>query len=101
MLMLGAHIPAAGCSGECTTWPPPATPPSTGHPLSSAVPLTFVCVLSHSVTLVVRIPPATPGGWNLAQSPEMKWSEGDLWNIALELQVGSGCVRKDLCLIRV
>ena len=30
------------------------------------------------------------GGWNLAKAPAMKWTEGDLWNVSLELQVGGG-----------
>lgn len=31
----------------------------------------------------------TPAGaWNLAKAPALKWSEGDLWNVELELLAG-------------
>lgn len=28
------------------------------------------------------------GGWNLAKAPFLQWSEGDLWNVTLELAAG-------------
>jgi hypothetical protein len=29
-----------------------------------------------------------PGAWNLAKAPFLRWSEGDLWNVTMELAAG-------------
>lgn len=28
------------------------------------------------------------GAWNLAKAPFLRWSEGDLWNVTMELAAG-------------
>jgi hypothetical protein len=28
------------------------------------------------------------GAWNLSKAPFLKWSDGDLWNVTLELAAG-------------
>jgi hypothetical protein len=32
--------------------------------------------------------PAAAGAWNLAKAPFLRWSEGDLWNVTLEVAAG-------------
>lgn len=31
---------------------------------------------------------AVAGAWNLAKAPFLRWSEGDLWNVTLEVAAG-------------
>jgi hypothetical protein len=30
-----------------------------------------------------------PGGWDLNQAPALAWSDGDLWNVTLDLDAGT------------
>jgi hypothetical protein len=67
------------------------------NPSPQLSPPTVMCVCCVSLRhTCCPYPSRLPcvGGWNLAQSPEMKWSEGDLWNITLELQVGGRLCQK-------
>lgn len=29
------------------------------------------------------------GGWDLSKAPALAWSDGDLWNVALDLEAGA------------
>lgn len=45
--------------------------------------VSFVCINNH-LCLCMH----TTGAWNLAKAPFLRWSEGDLWNVTMELAAG-------------
>lgn len=39
------------------------------------------------LSLIILVSMLT-GAWNLAKAPFLRWSEGDLWNVTMELAAG-------------
>jgi hypothetical protein len=45
-------------------------------------------MFQHVSTLLSCLVAAAAGAWNLAKAPFLRWSEGDLWNVTLEVAAG-------------
>jgi hypothetical protein len=90
--IIGGHE----ATGACVVWCCCVDRLSVGESALStgawaALPPGVVCVAGHVCDRRLPSPRTTPnttGAWNLAKAPFLRWSEGDLWNVTLELAAG-------------
>jgi hypothetical protein len=89
-----AHAPAAGPAPPSLATMPEALAALVRAELADtgAVPVRFWLKFHVEYGQSLRIVGGSDelGGWELRGAPAMEWSDGDLWNVSLELEAGEG-----------